>query len=63
MKLLPYRKQPAIFRMDIDKLAPLAWLLACYGLDRSERINRCIDYGLEHLPEFGLGEEGVAHRG
>lgn len=49
--------------MDIDKLARIDWLLACYGLDRSERINRCIDYGLEHLPEFGLGEEGVAHRG
>lgn len=49
--------------MDIDKLARIDWLLARYGLNRSERINRCIDYGLEHLPEIGLGEEDGAHRG
>ena len=59
---MSYRKQPVNFWMDVDKLARIDWLLARYGLNRSERINRCI-YELEYLPEIGLGEEDGAHRG
>ena len=53
----PYRKEPVTVRIDVDKLACIDRLLARYGLNRSEFINRCIDYGLGNLPEANLGQE------
>jgi metal-responsive CopG/Arc/MetJ family transcriptional regulator len=53
----PYRKEPVTVRIDVDKLARIDRLIAQYGLNRSELINRCIDYGLDHMPEANLGQE------
>jgi hypothetical protein len=55
----PYRKKPVTVRIDVDKLARIDRLLAQYGLNRSELINRCIDYGLDNLPEAILDQEEV----
>lgn len=53
----PYRKEPVTVRIDVDKLARIDRLIAQYGLNRSELINRCIDYGLDNMPEGNLGQE------
>lgn len=50
----PYRKQPVHIRIDVNKLARMDQVIARYGLNRSEFINRCIDYGLLNLPEADL---------
>ena len=50
----PYRKEPVNIRMDVDKLARIDQAMARYGLNRSEFINRCIDYGLLYLPEMNV---------
>lgn len=51
----PYRKEPVTVRIDVDKLARIDRLLTQYGLNRSELINRCIDYGLEQMPPADRG--------
>lgn len=45
----PYRKQQVTFRIETVKLERLERLLTPFGLNRSEFINRCIDYALEHM--------------
>ena len=59
----PYRKKVVTVRIESDKLACIDRLLAVYGLNRSELINRCIDYGLEHMPEDRLAQEEGRHPG
>ena len=51
--LKPYRKQPVTIRMNVEQLARIDQLIAQYGLNRSEFINRCIDFGLASMPEAG----------
>lgn len=51
----PYRKKSVTVRIDVDTLARMDRVLAPYGLNRSELINRCIDYGLAHIPEQDWG--------
>ena len=50
----PYKKEPVTLRIDIDKLAAIDTLAHNYGMNRSEFINRCIDFALEHMDN---GEE------
>ena len=58
----PYRKEPVTVRIDVDKLARIDQLIAQYGLNRSELINRCIDYGLAHMPQANLARRRATHR-
>ena len=53
----PYRKEPVTVRVDVDTLAHIDQLVAQYGLNRSQLINRCIDYGLEHIPDVSFDTE------
>lgn len=45
----PYKKEPVSVRIDIEKLEKIDLLAREYNLNRSEFINRCIDYALEHM--------------
>lgn len=45
----PYKKEVISIRVDLDKLEIIDRLLAKHQMTRSEFINRCIDYALEHL--------------
>lgn len=47
----PYRKERVTLRVDADTLARIDFLVARYGLNRSQLINRCIDYSLEFIPD------------
>lgn len=47
-----YKKDPITIRIDFDKLQKIDWLASKYHLSRSELINQCIDYALEHIPEL-----------
>ena len=47
----PYKKEPVSVRIDLDKLERIDRLANVYGLNRSEFINRCIDFALAHMPE------------
>lgn len=46
----PYKKEPVTVRIDVDKLEKIDKLLKIYNLNRSEFINRCIDYAMENMP-------------
>lgn len=46
----PYKKEPVTVRIDVDKLEKIDSLLKVYNLNRSEFINRCIDYAIENMP-------------
>ncbi len=46
----PYKKEPVTVRIDVDKLEKIDELLKIYNLNRSEFINRCIDYAMENMP-------------
>lgn len=46
-----YKKEPITIRMDFDKLEKLDRLASEYNISRSELINQCIDYALEHITE------------
>lgn len=46
----PYKKEPVTVRIDVDKLERIDKLLKIYNLNRSEFINRCIDYAMENMP-------------
>ena len=68
--LKPYRKQPVTIRMNVEQLARIDQLIAQYGLNRSEFINRCIDFGLASMPEaapmppyIGFCPSGSSSRG
>ena len=45
-----YKKDPITVRINFQKLEMIDALAASYNLSRSEFINQCIDYALEHMP-------------
>ena len=45
-----YKKEPITIRMSFQKLEKVDKLATSYNLSRSEFINQCIDYALEHMP-------------
>ena len=45
----PYKKEPITIRIDVDKLEQIDTLCAGRDLNRSEFINRCIDFAIEHM--------------
>lgn len=47
-----YKKEPITIRMDLEKLAEIDKLAFKYGLSRSEFINQCIDYAMDHMPSL-----------
>jgi hypothetical protein len=58
----PYRKERVTLRVDADTLARIDRLVLHYGLNRSQLINRCIDYSLAYIPdaEFTPEEDAPA---
>lgn len=44
-----YKKEPVTIRISMDKLAEIDRRAAEYDLSRSEFINQCIDYAMEHI--------------
>ncbi len=46
-----YKKDPITIRIDFEKLEKIDTLSSKYNLSRSEFINQCIDYALDHMPE------------
>ncbi len=44
-----YRKDPITIRIDSKKLERIDELASKYNLSRSEFINQCIDYALDHI--------------
>jgi len=44
-----YKKEPVTIRVSLDKLAEIDRRAAEYDLSRSEFINQCIDYAMEHI--------------
>lgn len=46
-----YKKDPITIRIDFEKLEKIDRLAAEYDLSRSEFINQCISYALEHMPQ------------
>lgn len=53
----PYKQEPITIRMAPDKIADLDKIVASFDISRSEFINQCIDYALEHMPETEKGKE------
>ncbi|WP_040195989.1 ribbon-helix-helix protein, CopG family [Candidatus Soleaferrea massiliensis] len=47
----PYKKEPITFRIDIEKLRRVEQLANEYDMSRSEFINQCINFALEHMPK------------
>lgn len=47
-----YKKDPITIRIDFEKLKKIDQLASQYNLSRSEFINQCIDYALDHIPEL-----------
>ena len=45
-----YTKEPITIRIAPDKLAQIDAFAAKFNMSRSEFINQCIDYALNHLP-------------
>ncbi len=43
----PYKKEPITLRIDVEKLDKIERLAAKNGMNRSEFINRCIDFALQ----------------
>lgn len=50
-----YKKDPITIRVDFEKLETIDRCAAQYNLSRSEFINQCIDYALDHLPDLKKG--------
>lgn len=44
-----YKKEPITVRIEFEKLKKIDTLASHFGLSRSEFINQCIDYTLEHM--------------
>lgn len=44
-----YRKDPITIRIDSGKLERIDKLASKYALSRSEFINQCINYALDHI--------------
>ena len=47
-----YKKDPITIRIDFEKLEKIDKLASEYHLSRSEFINQCISYALDHIPEL-----------
>ena len=45
-----YKKEPVTVRIEFKKLEKIDDLAEKYKLSRSEFINQCIDYAIEHMP-------------
>lgn len=46
-----YKKEPITIRIDFGKLERIDKLASIYNLSRSEFINQCINYALDHIPD------------
>ena len=44
-----YKKDPITVRVDFEKLEIIDSLAANFNISRSEFINQCIDFALEHM--------------
>ena len=44
-----YKKEPITIRVSMEKLAEIDQRAAQYDMSRSEFINQCIDYAMEHI--------------
>ena len=44
-----YRKEPTTIRIDAEKMKKIDELANSFNLSRSEFINQCIDFALEHM--------------
>ena len=54
-----YKKEPITVRIDFEKLEKMDKMAARYNISRSEFINQCIDYALDHLPDLKIqADEG-----
>lgn len=53
----PYKKEPVTVRIDIEKLAEMDRLCTLYHTNRSELINRCIDFAMEHMEHNPYNEK------
>ena len=47
-----YKKEPITVRIDFEKLEKMDKMAARYNISRSEFINQCIGYALDHLPDL-----------
>ena len=47
----PYKKDPITIRIDVEKLARIDELARQYNTNRSEFINRCIDFAMENMKQ------------
>lgn len=45
----PYQKEPVTIRIDVEKLEKIDKLAQEHNVNRSEFINRCIDYAISNL--------------
>ncbi len=45
----PYKKEPITLRIDVEKLEQIEKLAQKNGMNRSEFINRCIDFAIQHM--------------
>lgn len=52
-----YKKEPITIRIDFEKLARIDEKSAAFNMSRSEFINQCIDYAMEHIKEPRHGDE------
>ena len=46
-----YKKEPITIRIDVDKLNKIDEKANTFNMSRSEFINQCIDYAMEHVQE------------
>ena len=46
-----YKKEPITVRIAFDKLERVDQLARAHSMSRSEFINQCIDYAVEHMPQ------------
>lgn len=46
-----YKKEPITIRIDFEKLNKIDEKAAAFNMSRSEFINQCIDYAMEHIKE------------
>ncbi len=46
-----YKKDPITIRVTTEKLERIDIAANQYHLSRSEFINQCVDYALEHMPK------------
>ena len=46
-----YKKDPITIRIDSKKLEQIDRAASAYNMSRSEFINQCIDYALDHMTD------------